>query len=207
MTTKNRCLILSSDWRLKPNKHRNPGYTASLPHIEHVLERGYKLFTFPQVAVPGTEDRAGPTERESFKGVLEEKSLQIVGSDYFAVDIISSPGNQTDPDPTDLWEGESKQVLTTHYERNPLARRDCLREHGTICKVCDFDFSVFYGEIGLDYIHVHHIVPISERKRPYKIDGARDMVPLCPNCHSMIHKRNPPFSVLELKNIIEMNQS
>lgn len=207
MTTSNRCLILSSEWRLKPNKHRNPGYTASLPHIEYVIEDDYKLFTFPQVAVPGTEDRSGPTIRESFQETLTEKFLQIVGNDYFAVDIPLSAQNLIEPDPTDLWEGNLKEVLVTHYERNPEARKDCLQTHGYTCKVCELDFSKFYGKIGQDFIHVHHIVPISDRKRPYKISGARDMVPLCPNCHAMTHKRNPPYSVSELKQIIEMNRS
>lgn len=202
MTTKNRCLILSSDWRLKPNKHRNPGYTASLPHIEYVLEHDYKLLTFPQVAVSGTENRSGPTERESFQEELSEKFLQIVGNDYFAVDINSSPEKSMETDPTDIWEGNAKQTLTTHYERNPLARLDCLREHGYSCKVCDLNFSNLYGKIGLDYIHVHHIVPISKRKRPYKINGAKDLVPLCPNCHAMTHKRIPPYSTDELKGIM-----
>ena len=39
-----------------------------------------------------------------------------------------------------------------------------------------------------NFIHVHHVTPISKVGREYKIDPIKDLIPLCPNCHAMIHK-------------------
>tara|TARA_R110002050_G_scaffold54303_4_gene122942 strand:- start:29513 stop:29710 length:198 start_codon:yes stop_codon:yes gene_type:complete len=60
-----------------------------------------------------------------------------------------------------------------------------------------------YGEIGKGFIHVHHLTPISEIGKKYQIDPINDLRPVCPNCHSMLHRRNPPISVNELKEIIK----
>ena len=40
----------------------------------------------------------------------------------------------------------------------------------------------------------------------YKIDIDRDLVPVCSNCHSMIHRKNPPLSIEELKDIISKRE-
>ena len=65
--------------------------------------------------------------------------------------------------------------------------------------VCDMNFLNTYGEIGKDFIHVHHITPVSQLTPGYVIDPLTDLVPVCPNCHAMLHKENPPLSVDHLK--------
>lgn len=70
------------------------------------------------------------------------------------------------------------------------------------CSVCNFNFYDKYGEIGKDFIHVHHLVPLHEIKDVYEIDPIRDLRPVCPNCHAMLHKRNPALSIEELKEVI-----
>ena len=57
------------------------------------------------------------------------------------------------------------------------------------CKVCNLNFKKVYGEIGEDFIHIHHIVPINEIGKNYKIDYKKDLIPVCPNCHSMLHRK------------------
>ena len=44
-----------------------------------------------------------------------------------------------------------------------------------------------YGEIGADFIHVHHTVPASQLGNNYQLDPLTDLVPLCANCHAMAH--------------------
>ena len=100
-------------------------------------------------------------------------------------------------------EGERKYILSKKYERNPINRELCLKVNGYKCFVCGFDFEKVYGEIGKNFIEVHHIIPISDVGHAYVIDPIHDLVPLCSNCHSMIHKRKPPFSIEELKKIIK----
>ncbi|HYG14887.1 MAG TPA: HNH endonuclease [Bacteroidia bacterium] len=102
----------------------------------------------------------------------------------------------------DLIEGAKKTVSVNAYERNPEARKKCIAHWKAICTVCDFDFEKIYGEIGKGFIHVHHLKPISKIGQEYTINPVEDLRPVCPNCHSMLHKENPPLPIEKLKNII-----
>ena len=97
-----------------------------------------------------------------------------------------------------------KTVVVNRYERNPEAREKCIAAHGYKCEVCGMDFEKTYGEIGKDFIHVHHIVPISTIGNEYKLDPEKDLVPVCPNCHAMLHRGidGKVLTVEELKTII-----
>jgi 5-methylcytosine-specific restriction protein A len=70
--------------------------------------------------------------------------------------------------------------------------------------ICGFDFEARYGEFGKGFIQVHHIVPVSEIGERYVVDPKSDLVPVCPNCHAMIHRRHPPLSIGELREIISL---
>ncbi len=98
-----------------------------------------------------------------------------------------------------LIEGAKKTVTVNSYERNPKARFRCLEHWGTICVVCGFDFEKTYGEIGKGFIHVHHLIPVAKIGKSYQIDPISDLRPVCPNCHAMIHLKNPPLSLEELE--------
>jgi 5-methylcytosine-specific restriction protein A len=99
-------------------------------------------------------------------------------------------------------EGAVQQVVVNAYERNPKARADCLAHHGRRCKVCDFDFEEVYGELGERYIHVHHCRDLASIKRQYIVDPVKDLLPVCPNCHAMLHQTTPAIRVEKLKAII-----
>ncbi len=102
----------------------------------------------------------------------------------------------------ELNEGEMRQVIMNRYERNHEARERCIAIKGYRCAVCGIDFKEIYGEIGEGFIHVHHTTPISSIGKGYTIDVLNDLVPVCPNCHAMIHKKNPPFTVAEMNDIL-----
>lgn len=104
-------------------------------------------------------------------------------------------------------EGIRKTITVNTYERNPKARQECLKYWKAICSVCDFDFGNKYGELGKGFIHVHHLIPVSEIGKSYQVDPINDLRPVCPNCHSMIHKKNPPIEINELKEIIKKTTS
>ena len=87
-----------------------------------------------------------------------------------------------------LYEGVKEQVAVNRYERSSRARQECINYYGYNCMVCDLNFENEYGEIGKEFIHVHHIVPLSEIGKEYKIDPVKDLRPVCPNCHAMIHR-------------------
>lgn len=89
----------------------------------------------------------------------------------------------------DIYEGLKKQISVNKYERSALARARCIEAHGCVCKVCSFSFEEKYGELGKEFIHVHHVTPIHTIGENYKIDFIKDLVPVCPNCHAMLHRK------------------
>jgi 5-methylcytosine-specific restriction enzyme A len=97
-------------------------------------------------------------------------------------------------------EGALSRVEVNRYERDPRARKACLDHHGYRCAVCQFSFEERYGSLGRNYIHVHHTLELSRVPPGYRVDPVTDLVPLCPNCHAMIHRgTGPAFTVDELK--------
>jgi hypothetical protein len=101
-------------------------------------------------------------------------------------------------------EGNQISVLVNLYERRQKNRNACIRHYGAWCRVCEFDFAKTFGEIGNGYIHVHHLTPLASLGgKSRKVDPIRDMLPVCPNCHEMLHQRAPePYTIDELRKII-----
>lgn len=117
------------------------------------------------------------------------------------VDTISTV--QRDGSGRPLTEGAHLRVLVDMRERNSVAIRRCKELHGVKCFGCGFDFEAFYGPIGKGYIHVHHVQPISSHESEHAVDPKTDLVPLCPNCHAMVHHGTTVLSIDELKKHIE----
>ncbi len=140
----------------------------------------------------------------SLAGVVEvkdEQLLRFLHEEDFT-DTPTEPDSSCEVDyPADaqLYEGAVVQVLANRYERNRKAREQCIVLKGPRCAVCGMDFLETYGEIGRDFIHVHHLVPISSIGSEYELDVKRDLVPVCPNCHYMLHRKNPPYTIDEIK--------
>lgn len=97
-------------------------------------------------------------------------------------------------------EGKKTSRKVNVYERDPKARKACLNHYGYTCVVCNFNFEEKYGEMGKEFIHVHHEKELSRIDDSYEIDPIEDMKPVCPNCHAMIHRKRPAYTVEELKN-------
>jgi 5-methylcytosine-specific restriction protein A len=99
-------------------------------------------------------------------------------------------------------EGAAVQYLATRYERSKLNRDACIRFHGTDCAGCGFSFGKFYGDAGEGYIEVHHIESVAT-SGVRRVDPVTDLVPLCSNCHSFVHKFTPPLPIGELRDLVE----
>ena len=69
------------------------------------------------------------------------------------------------------------------------------------------DLVKIYGDIAEGFIHVHHLVPLSAIKEDYQLDPVNDLLPVCPNCHAMLHRRKPPFTPEQLKALMDANKS
>lgn len=97
-------------------------------------------------------------------------------------------------------EGNKTQRFTTKYERDSSLRKQAIQIHGYTCKVCEINFEKSYGEHGKDFIHVHHLKPLFQFETPKAVTPKTDMTVLCPNCHSMIHrKKSKTLTIEQLK--------
>lgn len=121
-------------------------------------------------------------------------------------DIISSQENINLLEKDDIidkyYEGGKKSLTVNVYERNRFARTLCIKYHRPICYICKFDFGKTYGQEFQNKIHVHHIIPLSEIKEEYEVDPISDLIPVCPNCHFVIHSKRPALSPLEVITIL-----
>jgi len=100
-------------------------------------------------------------------------------------------------------EGQRTSVLVNRYERDPKARKACLEHYGCSCAACGFVFSSFYGALGEGVIEVHHLEQLSESDDGRSVHAVHDLRPLCSNCHTMIHRRQPALTLDELRELIQ----
>ena len=103
-------------------------------------------------------------------------------------------------DDSALGEAEGEKTLATinKYERSRYNRALCLRYYGFTCRGCGTHMETKYGPLGQDVIHVHHVVPVSLMGGSYRLNPIKDLIPLCPNCHNVVHRITPPLSIAEL---------
>lgn len=105
-------------------------------------------------------------------------------------------------------EGEKKTKFVAFYERDARLRRQAIAIHGSSCIACGFNFKDFYGDYASGFIHVHHVVPVSDFGGSRLVNPETDLVPLCANCHSVVHrKKNMTLSVEDLKGFIAINSN
>lgn len=159
----------------------------------------------------------GETESELYP-MLPQSSLHVDEWGIWQAGVNDNSGDFTvtrySPDPgslkkatgltaiapaADLFEGTAWPVELTTYERSPEARRQCIAYYGAACQACGLDYEEKYGVIGTGLIHVHHVTPISSISQEYQVDPVRDLVPLCATCHHVVHRREPPYTIPEIR--------
>ena len=192
------------------DEDRDPGYAfrlkpGSTDEIEvatvalHILDRHEQ----EKGCSPAEIEAYFSSPKHSHSATEQEASADMAETDYGEVveDQPLAPTIFPDELPGDIFhvEGLARTVLVNSYERSESARTACINHHRSVCRVCGLNFEEKYGEIGRGYIHVHHIVPIASIGRQYQVDPINDLVPVCPNCHAMLHRRNPPLSIEELR--------
>jgi 5-methylcytosine-specific restriction protein A len=142
-------------------------------------------------------DWAAAAAPGGWQPVLEEQARSI--RELWAESLPADGIDPVLPVPGTLPQDALVRVGVNRHERNPHARRVCLAHHGTSCAACGFSFEAAYGPEGEGFIHVHHLVPAAQLGPGYELDPVGDLVPLCPNCHAMAHRRRIPYTVAELR--------
>lgn len=203
LTEFDRATILDEDWEFRKG-FKSRSYPQSLEHIRLIQEEGYSLKTF--IMEFSDEKGDGPAVIKSFIPELHHKRLLKIGKTWYAFDTNFSLPEEVDNAST-VTEGACIQITVNSYERNPDARRRCIEYHKPKCSVCEFDFEKTYGPIGKGYIHVHHLIPLAKIKKEYKLDPIKDLRPICPNCHAMLHRnREELLNIDELKLLLKKNE-
>lgn len=140
----------------------------------------------------------GKPSKEQFQNLSVETASVCLGLILSLLQIEEVAESTQGPD-LGLPEGAKIHIVVNKYERSPANRAACISHYGTLCQVCGFDFGSIYGKMGQGFIEVHHRVPISSMGEMYRVDPVSDLIPVCCNCHAMMHRKNPPISVEELR--------
>lgn len=135
--------------------------------------------------------------------IIQDWGLLMMGMILSLLDIVPIEDELGCLDINKL-EGLAHSIICTKYERNPIYRTICIAHKGYKCAACGFDFSETYGSLGSEYIHVHHTIPISQMSGGMLINPITDLVPVCPNCHAMLHRKNPPLTIEELRELLNL---
>jgi 5-methylcytosine-specific restriction protein A len=175
---------------LSPNWSKN-GYAHSIKHINKVLKDGYDLLIYKV----RTKQVNGETRADKFEPLLEKRKLIEGGNGaYIAIPINDYLSKDVCESGKEFYEGAKKTITVNAYERNLDARKACIDALGCSCLICGFNFESTYGERGKGFIHVHHLIPLSDIQCDYKINPITDLIPVCPNCHAMLHRNGHTIS-------------
>ena len=203
------------------------GVIDSFPHQEKNFENQKKLSWYVDVRfdyLSSTPDTVVVTHRElssllkidkksftphqsgvSFKGNAEE--LEKVWQSLTENHIFKFAEEISGHEEIFFSEGAKLKITINKYERDQKARNECIKIHGYSCKICNFNFEKTFGLLGNKYIHVHHLTPISEIGENYILNPGKDLVPVCPNCHAMLHKSENPADIEKLKQMLVQGKS
>lgn len=97
-----------------------------------------------------------------------------------------------------ITEGNSYQRMTKYTKRSRKLH-DAAIEHFTqngeiICSCCNFNFKYYEPLYTCNCIEIHHIKPLfqyEDQDENSTIEEAmKNLLPVCPNCHRVIHKCN-----------------
>jgi 5-methylcytosine-specific restriction enzyme A len=128
------------------------------------------------------------------------------GLDGDLVGIDDEPENLAEQDLNE----RKRYFRHRRIERNPKTSSLVKKHRGYICEACEFSFVKVYGDIAYNkkkeaYIEAHHLTPISDlpEGKTIKYNVEEDFRVLCANCHKMVHRKNPPYSIEELRKILK----
>jgi len=144
------------------------------------------------------------------KYTSDRQDVELVNKAFYRApepDILLAQEFGYDPNEETFKEGKLQLRLHLTKERN---RRLVIRvkemwnrkQNGRVrCSVCLFSFPETYGEVGESFIEAHHTQPTSSLT-PDTIVSMDDLVPVCSNCHSMLHRHRPWLTVEQLRTIV-----
>jgi hypothetical protein len=212
--------------------HLEPSQKASLRRVAYEMKAGDVIYVKEGPWIVGKGIVGGGLRRAyqfDSSGRLKSKSdgfpwpHQVPvkwASDFIPVRILlgSEPltVKELSTDKLKLLEQAVKKVALANKQREALEGKDYLAEvvfrsrnraliqekkanSDYCCEVCQFNFEETYGVIGCEFIVAHHLKMIAGGPSKTTLD---DVALVCANCHSMIHTKNPPIAIEELRRLV-----
>lgn len=188
------------------------GYSNFPPINALVGQLGKRIANFLNIILLPREDNSpgwwkivadGDQRPEGFTWRLKNQLIEALEELGLLSDIETRLHLESGQINRELLEGKLRKVIVNAFERNAVARRLCIKHYQAICSVCDLDFQEKYGHIGKGFIHVNHLLELSAIGKEYKIDPIKDLRPVCPNCHAMLHQKSPAYPINELRAIVK----
>jgi hypothetical protein len=121
---------------------------------------------------------------------------------------LAPPAGSADKAAFEFAEGERSRRESSFFRRNPWLRQAAIERLGLRCVACKLEFRETYGPAGEGYIEIHHLNPLAERSdaatgKP-KMTSVVDVVPLCANCHRVVHRQQPVMSIAKLESSLDL---
>lgn len=181
---------------LSPSSEIKRLFFDSPTHLNRQATRGVRELTFESASLlDRIIDLTDQLPRSKKINIVTKEMINEFSPDTFLPEEV--------PTSSKYREGSTEKILVNRYERNQTARKACIEYYGATCFICNFDFKERYGEIMNGFIHVHHIKSLASIGEQYDVDPIEDLRPVCPNCHAVLHHRNPPYSLDEIRKLLK----
>jgi len=194
--------IAECDWLGRTKFLEKYGYGKALMFV--LLHNGKQYDSKAIVGAAYQHQFGKPLRNTDFSGGQASvvPKLGSLGFKVVALQITDTTAALAEEVPESMWEGGKRTVTVNAYERSAEARAACIEAHGASCAICAFDFGEMYGPEFEGFIHVHHRIPVSKIEERYKVDPVNDLIPVCPNCHAVLHYGNKTRTEEEVRDIL-----
>jgi hypothetical protein len=155
-------------------------------------------------------DNSDELKNIMLKHISDRRDIELINNAFYKApqnDILLAQEFGYDANEDSFREGKPQLKLHLTKERNHrlVTNAKALwnqKQNGkVICSVCSFSFPESYGKVGEGFIEAHHTQPIAQLAPDTKISIV-DLVPICSNCHSMLHHHRPWLTIKQLHTIV-----
>jgi hypothetical protein len=155
-------------------------------------------------------DNSDELKNIMLKHISDRRDIELINNAFYKApqnDILLAQEFGYDANEDSFREGKPQLKLHLTKERNHrlVTNAKALwnqKQNGkVVCSVCSFSFPESYGKVGEGFIEAHHTQPIAQLAPDTKISIV-DLVPICSNCHSMLHRSRPWLTVEQLHTIV-----
>lgn len=158
-------------------------------YATYIKERGFQLTDLGRSLVV--------EEKASIEYLLSSGFRYNDVSEAFGM-LITKVNVKKTPYEEIIYEGQTNMQMARYTQRSRRLR-DVAIEHftqngGVVCHCCGFDFSYYAPRYICNCIEIHHIKPLfqyeDEDVHTTIEQALTNLLPVCPNCHRVIHRCN-----------------